>query len=47
MLLKDVLIRQGMAFLEPGNVIFKGHQTEERVVNQDRDFIVSLKTRMG
>jgi RecQ-mediated genome instability protein 1 len=47
MLLKDVLIRQGMAFLEPGNVVFKGHQTEGRVANQDRDFVIGLKTRMG
>lgn len=47
MLLRDVLIRRGVAFLEPKSVTFKGHQTEERVANQDRDFVVGLKARMG
>lgn len=47
MLLKDVLIRRGIAFLEPDNVIFKGHHTEDRVANQDRDFVADLRARVG
>lgn len=47
MLLKDVMIRRGIAFLEPENVVMKGHKTEEREANQDSDFVRALRRRLG
>jgi RecQ-mediated genome instability protein 1 len=46
MILRDVLIRGGVAFLEPNSVEMKGYQTEDREVNQDRDFVRGLRVRM-
>jgi hypothetical protein len=47
MLLKNVMFRQGIAFLEPANVVLKGHSTEDRQVHQDANFLRGLKRRMG
>ncbi|KAI0694628.1 hypothetical protein BC835DRAFT_1544869 [Cytidiella melzeri] len=47
MLLKDVTIRRGIAFLEPSKVVLKGYQTEGRQTMQDADFIQSLHERLG
>lgn len=47
MQLKDVLVRKGIAFLDPKNIFHKGYQTEDRVATQDRDFVRSLRVRMG
>lgn len=46
MLLKGVTFRKGTAFLEPANVILKGHQSE-RDAERDADFKKSLRRRMG
>jgi hypothetical protein len=46
MVLKDVLIRGGIAFLEPSAVEMKGYQTDDREVNQDREFVRGLRARM-
>ncbi|KAJ7274290.1 hypothetical protein B0H12DRAFT_1319303 [Mycena haematopus] len=47
MVLKDVLIRRGMAFLEPACVTLRGHQTEDREVLQEADFARGLRHRLG
>ncbi|KAI0091295.1 hypothetical protein BDY19DRAFT_696571 [Irpex rosettiformis] len=45
--LKDVLIRRGIAFLEPSKITLKGFQTEDRQSMQDADFVRGLKERLG
>jgi RecQ-mediated genome instability protein 1 len=47
MLLKNVLFRRGIAFLEPNTVVLKGYQTDDREANQDADFARGLRLRMG
>ena len=47
MLLKNVPIRRGIAWLEPANTVLKGYQTEERQAVQDEDFIRGLRVRLG
>jgi len=47
MLLKDVLVRRGIAFLEPKCVVMKGHQTEDRELLQAADFARGLRLRLG
>lgn len=47
MLLKDVFIRRGTAWLEPKNIVLKGYQTEERQQTQDADFVRGLNVRLG
>lgn len=47
MLLKNVFVRRGIAWLEPGNVVLKGYQTEERQIMQDADFVRGLRQRLG
>ncbi|KAJ6508014.1 hypothetical protein C8R47DRAFT_1100303 [Mycena vitilis] len=47
MILKDVLVRRGMAFLEPACVTLKGHQTEDREELQAADFARGLRHRLG
>ncbi|KAJ7761892.1 hypothetical protein DFH07DRAFT_412312 [Mycena maculata] len=47
LVLKNVLIRRGMAFLEPACVTFKGHQTEDREEIQAMDFARGLRQRLG
>lgn len=47
LLLKNVVIRRGIAFLEPTTVILKGHQTQDREATQDIDFVRGLRLRMG
>ncbi|KAJ7285100.1 hypothetical protein C8J57DRAFT_1709377 [Mycena rebaudengoi] len=47
MVLRDVLIRRGMAFLEPRCVTHKGHQTEDREALQESDFARGLRVRLG
>lgn len=47
MLLKNVFIRRGIAWLEPANIVLKGYQTEERQAMQDADFVRGLGIRLG
>ncbi|KAI0951277.1 hypothetical protein AcW1_008360 [Taiwanofungus camphoratus] len=47
MILKDVCVRKGLAFLEPKSVIMKGHQNADLNAMQDRDFARSLRLRLG
>ncbi|KAF7316732.1 DUF1767 domain-containing protein [Mycena chlorophos] len=47
MVLRDVLIRRGMAFLEPKCIEIKGHRTEDREVLQKSDFARGLRRRLG
>ena len=47
MILKDVPIRNGIAFLEPSNVILKGYMTEELDEYRDVDFARGLRVRLG
>jgi RecQ-mediated genome instability protein 1 len=47
MLLKGTRFRRGIALLEPGNVVLKGHQTADREAEQDADFVRGLRARMG
>ncbi|KAF7336712.1 DUF1767 domain-containing protein [Mycena venus] len=47
MILKDVLVRRGMAFLEPACVTLKGHQTEDREAQQEADFAKWLRLKLG
>ena len=39
-------IRHGIAFLEPGNIILKGHGVEDLDENRDRNFISGLRLRL-
>jgi len=47
LLLKSVRVRNGLALLEPSNVELKGYQNEDMQVNQDQEFVRSLRRRMG
>ncbi|KAJ7773414.1 hypothetical protein B0H16DRAFT_148641 [Mycena metata] len=47
MVLKDVLVRRGIAFLEPACVTMKGFQTEDREAMQQADFARGLRHRLG
>lgn len=47
MLLKNVYIRRGIAFLEPDKVELKYNQTEERQATADLDFARGLQVRLG
>ncbi|KAL6307428.1 hypothetical protein BKA93DRAFT_768219 [Sparassis latifolia] len=47
MLIKDVRVRRGLAYLEPKCVVMKGGQNEERNAMQDHDFARSLRLRLG
>lgn len=47
MLLKDVPIRGGYAFLEPKCVKMKGHQTKDLDERRDADFAQALRARLG
>ena len=44
--LKNVSIRHGIAFLEPRNIILKGHGVEDLDVNRDRKFLNGLRLRL-
>ncbi|KAH8994901.1 hypothetical protein EDB92DRAFT_239684 [Lactarius akahatsu] len=46
MLLKNVTIRHGIAFLEPRTVVLKGYGVEDIDANRDRDFLRGLKIRL-
>lgn len=46
MQLKNVSVRHGIAFLEPRNVILKGHGVEDLDVNRDRNFLNGLRLRL-
>lgn len=46
MQLKNVSIRHGIAFLEPGNIILKGHGVEDLDENRDRNFLSGLRLRL-
>ncbi|KAG9314993.1 hypothetical protein JVU11DRAFT_4102 [Chiua virens] len=45
--LKSTPVRNGIAFLEPANVILKGYRTEDHDVNSDQVFLRSLRKRLG
>lgn len=47
MLLKNIAIRRGVAFLEPKCVTLLGHKTAERDENRLADFAKGLRFRMG
>ncbi|KAJ7227301.1 hypothetical protein GGX14DRAFT_629307 [Mycena pura] len=47
MVLKNVFVRRGIAFLEPACVTFKGYQTEDREALQQADFARGLRCRLG
>ncbi|KAF8206307.1 hypothetical protein K438DRAFT_2014054 [Mycena galopus ATCC 62051] len=47
MVLRNVLVRRGMAFLEPKCVTLIGHQTEDREAEQAADFARGLRHRLG
>jgi hypothetical protein len=47
MVLKDVFLRRGIAFLEPACVTLKGHQTEDREALQEADFARGLRHKLG
>ncbi|OBZ72231.1 RecQ-mediated genome instability protein 1 [Grifola frondosa] len=47
MILKDVTMRRGMAFLEPKSVIMKGYMNAELNAMQDTDFVRGLRLRLG
>ncbi|KAF5382007.1 hypothetical protein D9615_004446 [Tricholomella constricta] len=47
MLLKDVRINRGIAFLAPKCVVMMGHKTDERDENRPADFAKGLRVRMG
>ncbi|KAJ7126877.1 hypothetical protein C8R44DRAFT_873998 [Mycena epipterygia] len=47
LVLRNVFIRRGIAFLEPACVTLKGHQTEDREALQEADFARGLRHRLG
>lgn len=47
MIIKDVLVRRGIAFLEPLNVELKGYMTEELEVYRDAQFAEDIRQRLG
>jgi RecQ-mediated genome instability protein 1 len=47
MLLKDVLIRRGIGFLEPNCVVMKGYQTSDHDEFREVNFARSLRLRLG
>ncbi|TFY83218.1 hypothetical protein EWM64_g788 [Hericium alpestre] len=46
LLLKNVPIKRGIAFLEPKNIELKGYLNEDRDARRDKDFVRSLRVRM-
>ena len=47
MFLKDVMIRRGIAFLEPKSVVLIGSYTDDHDQNRQADFAHGLRQRMG
>ncbi|KAF8417472.1 hypothetical protein L210DRAFT_3580814 [Boletus edulis BED1] len=47
MFLKSTPIRNGIAFLEPSNVILKGYRTEDHDINSQQVFLALLMKRLG
>ncbi|KAJ7170751.1 hypothetical protein C8R43DRAFT_1120492 [Mycena crocata] len=47
MVLHNVLVRRGIAFLEPACVTHKGQQTEDREALQEAEFARGLRHRLG
>ncbi|KAK7047957.1 hypothetical protein VNI00_005003 [Paramarasmius palmivorus] len=47
MLIHDVEVRRGIAFLEPKRITLKGHQIADRDAQQDAEFARSLKQRLN
>ncbi|KAF9451884.1 hypothetical protein P691DRAFT_756883 [Macrolepiota fuliginosa MF-IS2] len=47
MLLKNPMMRHGIAFLEPATTILLGYQTDDREAQQHFDFARGLRVRMG
>ncbi|KAL5525959.1 hypothetical protein ACEPAG_7297 [Sanghuangporus baumii] len=46
LLLKDVLVRRGIIFLEPNGIVLKGHRNSDRDELRERDFVHGLLRRM-
>ncbi|KAL5503953.1 hypothetical protein ACEPAH_8025 [Sanghuangporus vaninii] len=46
LLLKDVLVRRGIIFLEPKGIVLKGHRNGDRDEFRERDFVHGLLRRM-
>ncbi|EIN09806.1 hypothetical protein PUNSTDRAFT_125847 [Punctularia strigosozonata HHB-11173 SS5] len=46
-LLPTTQFRRGVAYLEPGTIVIKGYQTEDRDVHRDRVFLRGLRLRLG
>ncbi|KAG6374395.1 hypothetical protein JVT61DRAFT_4432 [Boletus reticuloceps] len=47
MFLNSTPIRNGIAFLEPSNVILKGYRTEDHDINSQQVFLSLLRKRLG
>ncbi|OSD06568.1 hypothetical protein PYCCODRAFT_946958 [Trametes coccinea BRFM310] len=47
MIIEDVPIRRGIAFLQPDRVHFMGHQTADRDAQRDAIFLRALKLKLG
>ncbi|KAF9456620.1 hypothetical protein BDZ94DRAFT_1275214 [Collybia nuda] len=47
MILKDLTIRRGIAWLEPESIILMGHKTGDRDECRQSEFVRGLRTRMG
>ncbi len=47
MILGEVMLRRGIAFLEPKVVTMKGHETADRDQNRDATFVWDLNRRLG
>jgi hypothetical protein len=47
MVLKETLIREGTAFLDPQTVTLKGGRNEDRDKHRESDFLRGLQSRLG
>lgn len=47
MLLTSTPIRNGVAFLEPADVILKGYRTEDHDIHNEKVFLSGLRKRLG
>jgi RecQ-mediated genome instability protein 1 len=47
MLVKNILVRRGVAFLEPNCVVLKGHRNMDLEAHQEFRFAKGLRERLG
>ncbi len=47
LLLRNVSVRKGIAFLEPETAILKGSSVDELEANQDANFARGIRMRLG